>query len=185
VPILSTLLCFFCLWWPISVSADEFGVVVKSAEMKLQGDNYVLAAEVDYQLSMRAKEALENGIPLYWIVQVKVLQHRDMLWNKTLVEGSIRYKIQYHALLNMYRIKNEYTSEVTNFSTLAAALDSMSKVRNFSVIDKAALAPDQHYFAAVQVKLDRDSLPLPLRPTAYVSPQWFLSSAWYVWSLTN
>jgi len=185
VPILFTLLCFFCLWWPISVSADEFGVVVKSAEMKLQGDSYVLAAEFDYQLSMRAKEALENGIPLYWVVQVKVLQHRDMLWNKTLVEGSIRYKIQYHALLNMYRIKNEYTSEVTNFSTLAAALDSMSKVRNFSVIDKVALAPDQHYFAAVQVKLDRDSLPLPLRPTAYVSPQWFLSSAWYVWSLTN
>ncbi|MDD5114140.1 MAG: hypothetical protein PHC94_08980 [Methylobacter sp.] len=28
-------------------------------------------------------------------------------------------------------------------------------------------------------------MPLPLRPTAYVSPQWFLSSAWYVWSLTN
>ncbi|MDP3904513.1 MAG: DUF4390 domain-containing protein, partial [Methylococcaceae bacterium] len=50
---------------------------MKSAEMKLQGDSYVLAAEFDYQLSMRAKEALENGIPLYWVVQVKVLQHRD------------------------------------------------------------------------------------------------------------
>lgn len=145
----------------------------------------MLSAEFDYQLSMRAKEALENGVPLYWFIQVKVQQSRDFIWNKTLVDSFIRYKLQYHALLNMYRVRNEITGEVKSFSTLTSALDSMSTVRDFAVLPKSALTEGNRYIAAVQVKLDRDSLPLPLRPIAYVNPQWYLSSAWYVWSLTN
>jgi len=185
VPFIYILLFSVCLWLPASATADEFGIAVKSAEMTLQGDSYVLSAQFDYRLSMRAKEALENGIPLYWIVEVKVQQYREILWNKTLIDRFIRYKIQYHALLNMYRVRNEQTGEVANFSTLSAALDSMSTVRDFALLDKSGLAKDNQYIAAVQVKLDRDSLPLPLRPTAYVNPQWYLSSTWYIWSLTN
>lgn len=184
MPVLFLLYCL-CLLLPTSAIADEFGIAVKSAELKLQGDRYALSAEFDYQLSLQAQEALQNGVPLYWVVQVKVQQRRRILWNKTLVDTLIRYKIQYHALLNMYRVKNEHTGKVTNFSTLAAALDSMSTVRDFSVLDKSALTSGYQYIAAVQVKLDRDSLPLPLRPIAYVNPQWYLSSTWYVWSLTN
>lgn len=177
------LCCLFAL--PKTVVADEFGFAVKNAEMTLQGDHYVLNAEFDFALSMRAREALQNGIPLYWVMQVKVLQHRDLLWNKSLVERSIRYKIQYHALLNMYRVRNELTEQVTNFSTLTSALDEISSLHNFTVIAQSELDQTNRYLAAVQVKLDRDALPLPLRPIAFVNPQWYLSSPWFVWSLKN
>jgi hypothetical protein len=185
VPALAIFLASLYFWLPTSAIADDFGVAVKSAAMQIQGDSYMLSAEFDYQLSMRAKEALENGVPLFWVIQVKIQQRRDFLWNKTLSESFIRHKIQYHALLNMYRVRNEHTSEVSSFSTLTAALDSISTVRDFSVLPTSALVQDRQYIAAVQVKLDRDSLPLPLRPIAYINPQWYLSSPWYVWSLTN
>ncbi len=81
----------------------------------------------------RAKEALQNGVPLFWDIQVKMQQHRDVFWNKTLVDTAIRYRIQYHALLNMYRVRNEGNGEVYNFSTLSAALDLMSAVRDFRI----------------------------------------------------
>jgi hypothetical protein len=36
---------------------------------------------------------------------------------------------------------------------------------------------------AVKVNFDRDALPLPLRPIAYIDPQWYLSSDWTLWPL--
>lgn len=143
----------------------------------------MLSADIVYQLSKKAMEALQNGVPLFWDIQVKIQQHRDVLWDKTLVDTAIRYRIQYHALLNMYRVSNESNGEVYNFSTLSAALDLMSAVRDFRLIEKAELAPEKQYLCAVKVNFDREALPLPLRPIAYIDPQWYLSSNWTLWLL--
>jgi hypothetical protein len=181
---LSACLCGVLLWLlPFSGYADEFAAEVKQAKITLQSNSYVLSADIVYQLSEKAKEALQNGVPLFWNIQVKMLQHRNVLWDKTLVDTAIRYRIQYHALLNMYRVRNEGNGEVYNFSTLSAALDLMSAVRNFRVIEKAELAPEKQYLCAVKVNFDREALPLPLRPIAYIDPQWYLSSDWTLWPL--
>jgi hypothetical protein len=177
-------LCGVLLWiLPVSGYADKFGAEIKKAEMTLQGDYYVLSAEMVYQLSKRADKALRNGVPLFWNLQIKVQQHRDYLWDKTLVEKTIRYRIQYHALLNMYRVRNESTGSADNFSTLSAALDLISVLHNFRIMDKNALDPKNAYFAGMKIIFDREALPLPLRPIAYLNSQWYLSSDWYLWSL--
>ena len=170
---------------PALIHADTFGVGVKNAEITLQGDSYTLSADINYQLSARAKEALQNGVPLYWDIHIKTLQHRDYLWDSTLTNTSLRYRIQYHALLNMYRVRNEGSHDVYNFSTLPAALDSMSTIRDFRVMDKALYVPGKRYSVGLKVTLDRDALPLPLRPVAYANPQWYLSSDWTLWPLTK
>ncbi len=165
--------------------ADGFGVRVKNAEIMLQDDSYVLSADIDYRLSARAKEALQSGVPLYWDIHVKTLQHRDYFWDSTLSNTTVRYRIQYHALLNMYRVRNEDSRELYNFSTLSAALDRMSTLRDYRVLERSAYEPGIRYAVAIKVTLDRDALPLPLRPIAYTNPQWYLSSDWTLWPLTK
>jgi hypothetical protein len=85
--------------------------------------------------------------------------------------------------LNMYRVRNEVDGEVYNFSTLPAALDLMSTISDFPLIEKTELAPENQYLGALRVSFDREALPLPLRPTAYIDPQWYLSSDWTLWPL--
>lgn len=170
---------------PVLSVAEGFGVEVKNAGITLQGDSYVLSADIDYQLSARAKEALQNGVSLYWDIHIKTLQHRDYFWDQTLINTGIRYRIQYHALLNMYRVRNEGNGNVHNFSTLSAALDQMSTIRDYRVLDKASYVPGKRYAVGIKVTLDRDALPLPLRPVAYTNPQWYLSSDWTLWPLTK
>jgi hypothetical protein len=180
------LLCCLFIWLLPALSyADAFGVEVKNAEISVQGDSYVLSSDMEYRLSTRALEALQNGVPLYWDIRIRIQQHRDYFWDKTLIRTGIRYRIQYHALLNMYRVRNEGTGELYNFSTLSAALDLMSTIHNFHVMDKAADTPKERYDVAIKVTLDRDALPLPLRPVAYTNPQWYLSSDWTLWPLTK
>ena len=181
---MSTYLCVVLLWLlPSSGYADEFAAEVKQAEITLQGDSYLLSSDIVYQLSDKAMDALQNGVPLFWDIQVKIQQHRAVLWDKTLVDLAIRYRIQYHALLNMYRVRNEGNGEVYNFSTLSSALGQMSAVRGFRLTGKAELDPEKQYLCAVKVSFDREALPLPLRPIAYIDPQWYLSSDWTLWPL--
>ena len=168
---------------PALSGVEGFGVKVKDAEVTLQGDSYVLSADIAYRLSARAQEALQNGVPLFWDIHIKTLQHRSYFWDKPLSNTGLRYRIQYHALLNMYRVRNESTREMYNFSTLSAALDLMSTIRGFRVMDKALYAPGKRYLVGIKVTLDRDALPLPLRPVAYSNPQWYLSSDWTLWPL--
>ncbi len=181
----SLLYCFLVWLMPAFSYADAFGVEVKNAEITLQDNSYVLSADMDYQLSARAKEALQNGVPLFWDINIKTFQHRDYFWDKTLASASIRYRIQYHALLNMYRVRNESSGELYNFSTLFAALDLMSAIHDFRVLDKSVTEPEERYAIGIKVTLDRDALPLPLRPIAYTNPQWYLSSDWTLWPLTK
>ncbi|MCX7100335.1 MAG: DUF4390 domain-containing protein [Methylobacter sp.] len=164
---------------------EEAGVKIENVETILQDDSYVLSADIDYRLSPRAKEALQNGVPLFWDIHVKTFQHRDYLWDKVLVSTGIRYRIQYHALLNMYRVRDENGGELYNFSTLSAALDSMSVLRKLFILNKNNYVQGRRYAVGIKVTLDRDALPLPLRPVAYTNPQWYLSSDWTLWPFTK
>ncbi len=184
MPLLPLLFCCFIMGLvPFSACSGEFASEVKQAEITLRNGSYVLSADIIYRLSEKAKDALQNGVPLFWDIRVKILQRREFFLDKTLVDLAIRNRIQYHALLNMYRVRNESNGEIYNFSTLFAALDSMSAVRNFRLIKKSELDPEKHYLCAVKVSFDREALPLPLRPIAYIDPQWYLSSDWTLWPL--
>jgi hypothetical protein len=172
-------LLLLCLTCPYALATD-----VKQAQLILRGDSYVLSADIHYQLSDIATEALQNGVPLFWTLRVKVSEPRHYwLWDKDIVTLTVNYRIQYHALLNMYRVKNEYSGEVDNFSTLSGALDWMSTIRNIPLLARADIAPQTDYVIAVKVDFDCDALPLPLRPAAYINPQWYLSSDWTQWPL--
>ena len=178
-PRLFACLCGVLFWLlPFSGYADKFAAEIKQAEITLDGGGYVLSADIVYQLSEKAMEALQNGVPLFWDIQVKIQRQRDVLWNKTLVDKAIRYRLQYHALLNMYRVRNESNGEIYNFSTLSGAIGLMSAIRDFRLIEKAELDPEKQYQCAMRVNFDREALPLPLRPIAYMDPQWYLSSEW-------
>ncbi len=176
-------LCLLLVLMPTSAYPNDPGVRITSAETALLGNDYVLTADVDYQLSEKAIEALENGVSLFWTYKFKVYEQRNYLWDDTLLEKSFRYRIQYHALLKMYRITNESNGAVDNFSTLQSALDSLSTLRDYRLVEKAKISDQESYIAGMKITFERDSLPLPLRPIAYTNPQWYLSSDWYLWPL--
>lgn len=160
---------------------------VKQAHVNLQDGYYVLTTEIDYQLTEKAKEALENGVQLFWTVHIRVLQQRDSFWDKTVLDTAINYRLQYHALLNMYRVvivhPDSMKGDTYNFSTLSAALDLMASLRNFPLLDKSMIEKENNYYMEIKANFEHNALPLPLQPISYVNSQWYLSSDWTVWPL--
>jgi hypothetical protein len=170
---------------PLPASAGAYAAIVNSAELSLQDEEYVLSAEVRYRLSPRAIDALKNGVPLFWAVNIRIMRQRDFWPDETVAKKNLRFRIQYQALLNVYRVRNEDSGEGGNFSSLASALDALSTIHYVPVAAKSALAAGERYTAGMRVVFDRELLPLPLRPFAYLNPQWYLSSDWYIWPLNN
>ena len=165
------------------VSGAEFSAEIKQGDIAKRSDEYFLSVNIDYHLSEKAKTALQNGVPLYWNLLVKVKKSPDFFWDKTWLKVAKRYQLQYHALLNMYRVKNEDNGEVHSFSSLSSALELMSVIIDLPLINKALLDPEHQYLCLIKLDFKRDDLPLPLRPFAYIDPQWYLSSEWTSWPL--
>ena len=176
-----TLMLFFslsieCVW------AEALNAVVYNVSVTPENTWYKLNADINYYLSPTAKEALQKGISLSWVVKIKV-QQQGVLWDTSLKELEMGYQIQRHTLLNLYSVKKLNNGATDMFSTLTAALASISKIRNLSVIEKSLILADENYQIAIKVLFDREALPVPLRPMSYFNAEWALSSPWLLWQL--
>lgn len=160
--------------------SSEYSAIVSQVDIDTRTQHINLNFDIEFRLSPMAKEALQKGIALTWVVSIK-LQKQSWLWNTTVEEGEIKYIIKNHALLNLYSVSSQGVSDM--FSTLTAALNAISKNRNIPIISKDLIQADEHYQLMIKVIFDREALPIPLRPISYFDSQWALSSQWTTWPL--
>lgn len=167
--------------WSIAAAAADYSAQIRYADLSHTGTGLQLNAAIDYPLSPTAKEALLKGVPLEWRVIIEI-RRRDLLWNNTVFQQRLPYKLQFHALLNQYAVETvrEHTEM---FLTLNAALGYMSQLHTLDIVGSPRLEADADYQLAVKTQFRREALPVPLRPFTYFDPQWYLSSDWFLWSI--
>jgi hypothetical protein len=163
------------------VHAEDF--TIRAARTHLVNQVHLLNASIDYRFSDRALQALESGVPITVRVDIEVRRKRDYWLDKVVAELEQRYQLQYHALSGSYLLRNLNSNSSEVFLTMEAALASVGVINDLPIIDDKLLESDSRYEVALQTRLDIESLPSPLRPWAYVTPSWRLSSDWYAWSL--
>ena len=176
------------LWLPIAAAAADgdsaqAGFIVRDASARLQDGVYLLDADVDFNLSVAALDALNNGIPLGLEIEIKVERRRDWMWNDNVAALSQRYSLQYHALSDRYVVHNRNTGQRQSYTTLEDALFMLGRIRDFPMLDRRLLDAGSEYLAGVRAALMIEELPTPMRLWAYASDQWHLDSAWYSWPL--
>ena len=159
------------------------GFTVVSAETRLDQNVYRLDAVIDYDLSTVTKEALNNGVPLTIQMQMQVLRRREWLWDETIADIQQRYRLEYHALARQYLVTNLNNGELHSYPSRESAIEVLGRVRDFPLLDKSLLRSGGQYYGRMRVRLDIEDLPAPLRPVAYLSADWRLTSAWYTWPL--
>lgn len=175
------LACFFSLaMWPYLTLAADFSARILSANLEETQYNFSLTTEINYQLSPIAREALQKGVPLSWNVLFKI-SRQDLLYKTLIYEKSLNYTLQFHALLNQYEVKSP--GQLDMFLSLNAALNFMSQLHQALSINKNLFSKDKQYEFGVKTQFNREFLPVPLRPFAYIDMDWSLSSDWYLWSI--
>ncbi len=172
------------LWGVVSQAVDSFGFRVINARTQLVNGVYRLQARMDLVMSPETLEALTSGVPLTFVVDMEVSRHRHWLWNTTVAQLEQRYRLEYHSLTDLFLVTNLTTGIQDSHYNLESALKELGRIDGFPLLDHRLLANRERYQAQLRVRLDVEALPAPLRVSAYVSPEWRLTSPWYNWPLS-
>ena len=163
--------------------AAEEGFFIQRAETKLINNVYRLSAQIDYKFSGDVLAAIESGVPMVVVLDIELLRPRDYLWNKQIAELKQRFQLQYHALAEQYIVRNLNSGEQYTAPTFNTALFYLRDIKNIPLIDQQLLESSQNYRVRLRVSLEFDSLPVPLKLSAYTSRSWWLGSDWFTWEL--
>ena len=174
------LLAALAVFAPPAYSAE--GIELKSAQVDPVSEGWQLDAEFDVQFSPRLEEAVNRGVPLYFVLDFELSRPRWYWFDEKPVRFSQTYKISYTPLLRQYRLS--VGSVYQNFSSLEEVTRVLSRVRGVTIPDNSASKKDiSAYQASIRLRLDTAQLPKPFQLNAIASRDWSLSSDWHRWSL--
>lgn len=159
-------------------------VSVHSAESSIANQMYVVNADVEFAFSDDALDALRSGVALFIDVDFRIKRQRRYVWDRSVLNLSRRYRIERHALTDRYVITDLVTDDRRIYDSLDSAVKDLGQIRAVPIADEAAFDNAYDYRVGLRARLDLESLPSPLRPIAYISPSWRMSSGWYQWTLT-
>ncbi|MBI5617849.1 MAG: DUF4390 domain-containing protein [Gammaproteobacteria bacterium] len=178
-------LCFlgFCLL--LAPAAGAAGIFIDSLSQRMVNELDVVDVDVRFEFGSDALEALRSGVPLVFNFEFKVTKARHFLWDQTIVAQTRRYELARHALADRYVLTDLITRERRVYGSIDEAAMELGRLRNIPLGERQDFAAETSYHGHLQVRLDIESLPAPLRPIAYISPSWRMSSDWYRWNLNS
>lgn len=178
-------LCLCLALLPMAAIADG-GFKILRADIKPAGPagGHVLDADIAYRFSEPVIDALRNGVSLTLVLRLKI-QHEGGWRDATVLDENRAFHISYRALSKLYQLVYEDKEAPHNFTDVKALLEAMGSIRGLPLPKTLRLNSGERYRASLKVSLDIESLPLPLRPVAYVSPAWYLDSPPYKWTFVN
>jgi hypothetical protein len=162
--------------------AHADGIDVKSASLVPDDEGWHLDAQFEMQFSSRLEEAVNRGVPLYFVVEFELSRPRWYWFDEKPIHATQVYKITYTPLLRQYRLS--MGSAYQNFTRFEEVSRVLSRVRNWHVADKSALKKEGGYQASLRMRLDTAQLPKPFQLNAVASRDWSLASEWYRWSIS-
>jgi hypothetical protein len=118
-------------------------------------------------------------------VHIQVRRADGWIWETSLVDARLRYRILYKPLSGRYLVSQLPAGAGRTYITREAALAALGEMRGLDLVSAKRLEPGEDYEVHIRASLDIEELPLPLRPMAYLRPSWKQSSDWTKWPLTR
>jgi hypothetical protein len=173
-------LALACALGAAGANADV--IQVRSAELHAEEDGYYLNADFDLSLNSTLEEALQKGVPLYFVLEFEITRPRWYWLDEKVVSASTQYRVTYNALTRQYRVSIGLLAQ--GFATLEEVEHFLSRVTSREVARLDQLVKGTRYDAAVRLRLDVNQLPKPFQVSALASREWTLQSEWFRWSYT-
>ncbi len=180
VAALAVLLAGFAWLAPVAARADA--IEVRSAELVAEEDGYYLHAECDFTLNPTLDEALQKGVPLYFVQEFELVRPRWYWLDEKVASSTTQYRVSYNALTRQYRAQSGLLGQT--FDTVEELERFLSRITAREGARRDQLVKGVKYEAFVRLRLDVNQLPKPFQVSALASRDWTLQSEWHRWSYT-
>jgi hypothetical protein len=157
-------------------------VVVTSASLAVEEDRLELTAEFALSFTSTLEEALQRGVPLYFVQEFELARPRWYWFDDKVVRSATTYRISYAPLTRQYRVASGLLSQ--SFDDLADVRRVIGRINARNVAKTDELEHGARYDAAVRIRLDVNQLPKPFQVNALASREWQLASDWHRFAFT-
>lgn len=159
--------------------------VVEDVQADLVQQELHVSTKINLSLSEQAELAVENGVPLVVLTEFALIKD-GILWDQTLLIYKNGQQLRYHSLSDRYVVQDLDVEGIDTYGSVTEALQSMGALRSLVLrLPESVELNTTGYTLSVRSRLDINKLPAALRPLAFFSPSWQLTSDWTSWQITN
>jgi len=161
----------------VNLQTGDFGI-------RAEEDGYYLQSTFDFDLPVGVEDALNKGVPIFFVAEVDVLKERWYWSDKSITHNERHMRLSYQPLTRRWRI---YISSqpISNtglgvamgqtFDTLGEALALVKRVTRWKIAERSQIDPSAKYHYNFNFRLDLSQLPRPLQLGAIGDSEWALS----------
>ncbi len=182
----------WCVWSVCAFSVPSHAQTaaasqVEVSELRLERSDGALLLQSTLRLDLgnAVEEALQKGMPLYFVTEAELLRDRWYWYDKKINTIARHYRLAYQPLTRMWRLNVSRepigtvglaSSLSQTFETLPEALAAIRRTVNWKLTDVSELGSDNKYTLTFKFRLDVSQLPRPFQMMAGSQSEWNLST---------
>lgn len=143
-----------------AVGARAEPVSLDSFELTRSDEGLALSFAARFELSKPIEEALQKGVPLFFVAQAEVFRDRWYWTDKRLANATRTWRLAFQPLTRKYRVT--YGGLSQHYDSLSDALVAVSRSVNWKLVDAPQLDDGKHY-VEFSYQLDTTQLPRPMQ----------------------
>jgi hypothetical protein len=160
-------------------------VEVTELRMERVDGALLLQSSLRLDLSNTVEDALQKGMPIYFVTEVELMRDRWYWYDKKVGAASRYYRLAYQPLTRKWRLNVSRepigavglaSSLSQTFETLPEAMSAIRRTVNWKLADMTDIDVDNKYTLSFKFRLDVSQLPRPFQMTAGSQAEWNLST---------
>ncbi len=153
------LMLLLAVWAPGGVRAQ--GIDLTTLELHRLDGELTLDFEVHVSLPKAVEDALQRGVPVYFVAQASLYRNRWYWRDERVARVTRSWRIAFQPLTSNWRVG--FGGFNQSFQTLPEALSTVSRSVRWRVADLAQLDAESRYYLDFSYRLDSAQLPSPLQ----------------------
>jgi hypothetical protein len=164
----------FAIAFVVAPASRADYIPTRSVEVRVEDERVLLNAEFELTLNPTLEEALQKGIPLYFLLEVDIVRPRWYWFDDKVLQHATQYRVSWLPLTRQYRVSSGLLS--LTYDSREEVERLLGRVNSREIARSADLEKGARYDAIVRLRLDPNQLPKPFQVNALASRDWQLAS---------
>lgn len=147
-------------------------------------EGVLLSANVTFELPAVIDDALDKGIPMFFVAEATLFRDRWYWYDKQVASAARHMRLSYQPLTRRWRlvvssnpIGNSGLALGQSFETREEAMAAVQRISHWKIADPGEVDPDARYNVDFRFRLDLSQLPRPLQIGAIGHADWNINAS--------
>jgi hypothetical protein len=165
-------ICLAALALPALPPARAQGIDLVALALQRQDGALTLDFNARLQLSRTVQDALERGVPIYFIAEATVLRSRWYWRDERVARASRTWRLAFQPLTSTWRVGLGAIGQ--SYATLPEALSAVTRLSGWKLAELSQIDPDARHYVEFSFRLDTTQLPGPMQIGLTGQADWVL-----------